>query len=64
MVQYIEHIFQQFVNVKYVGAVKCVGEKVALLALQRVGFVGRGKAKCATCGLAKIVFKKCAVGKK
>src|SRR5690606_18335836 len=31
--------------------------------LRRVGFVGRGKAKCATCGLAKIVFKKCALGK-
>ena len=25
---------------------------------------GWGKAKCATCGLAKIVFKKCAMGKK
>jgi hypothetical protein len=23
-----------------------------------------GKTKCATCGLDKIVFKKCAVGKK
>lgn len=64
MVQYIEHIFQQFVNVNYVGVVKCVGKKVALLALRRVGFVRWGKAKCATCELAKTVFKKCVVGKK
>lgn len=64
MVQYIEHIFQQFINVKFYKVYISVGKKVALLALRRVGFVCWGKAKCATCGLAKIVFKKCAVGKK
>jgi hypothetical protein len=26
MVQYIEHIFQQFVNVKFVAVVRCVGK--------------------------------------
>ncbi len=30
---------------------------MALLVLRSVGFVCRGKAKCATCGLAKIVLK-------
>jgi hypothetical protein len=63
-VQYIEHIFQQFVIVKFVFVVMFFGKKVALLALRRVGFERWGKAKCATYGLAKIVFKKCAVGKK
>ncbi|MBK9271417.1 MAG: hypothetical protein IPM48_07455 [Saprospiraceae bacterium] len=27
MVQYIEHIFQQFINVKVVAIVRCVGKK-------------------------------------
>ena len=36
MVQYIEHIFQQFVNVKIVTCLLCIG-KTALCVLGRVG---------------------------
>jgi hypothetical protein len=37
---------------------------MALLALRSIGSMRRGKVKCASCGLAKIVFKKFAVVKK
>lgn len=36
---------------------------LALLVLRSVGFVCRGKTKCANAGWLKIELKKCAVGK-
>jgi len=42
---------------------RCVGKKW-LFWLCEGSACGWDKAKCATCGLAKIVFKKCAMGKK
>jgi TATA-box binding protein (TBP) (component of TFIID and TFIIIB) len=39
-------------------------EKLALLVLRSGRIVCRGKTKCANVRLAKIVFKKCVLGKK
>jgi hypothetical protein len=51
MVQYIEHIFQQFVNVKFVAVVRCVGKKWLFWFCEGSAFMS-GKTKCAICAVA------------
>ena len=63
MVQYIEHIFQQFVNVEFVAVVWCVGKKWLFWFCEGSACVS-GKTKCAICGLALNFKIFCAVGKK
>ena len=48
MVQYIEHIFQQFVPVKFVAVVRCVGKKWLFWFCEGSACVS-GKTKCAIC---------------
>jgi hypothetical protein len=55
MVQYIEHIFQQFVNVKFVIVVRCVGKKWLFWFCEGFACV-LGKTKCAICAVASSVF--------
>ena len=51
MVQYIEHIFQQFVNLKFVAAVLSVGKKWLFWFCEGLASVS-GKTKCAICAVA------------
>ena len=51
MVQYIEHIFQQFVNVEFVAVVRCVGKKWLFWFCEGSACVS-GKTKCAICAWA------------
>jgi hypothetical protein len=50
MVQYIEHIFQQFVNVKFVAYVRCVSKKRFFWFCEAVPCVS-GKTQCASCAV-------------
>jgi hypothetical protein len=54
MVQYIEHIFQQFVNVKFVAFVRCVSKKRFLGFCEAVPCVS-GKTQYASCAWAYFV---------
>jgi hypothetical protein len=54
MVQYIEHIFQQFVNVKFVTVVRCVGKKWLFWFCEGSACVS-SKTKCAICAWANFV---------
>ncbi len=51
MVQYIEHIFQQFVPVKFVAVNWCVGKKWLFGFCEGSASVS-GKTKCAICAVA------------
>jgi hypothetical protein len=51
MVQYIEHIFQQFVPVKLFVVNRCVGKKWLFWFCEGSAFVS-GKTKCAICAVA------------
>ena len=51
MVQYIEHIFQQFISVKFVVVNWCVGKKWLFWFCEGSACVW-GKTKCAICTVA------------
>jgi hypothetical protein len=48
MVQYIEHIFQQFISVKFIAVLRCIGKKWLFGFCEGSACVS-GKTKCAIC---------------
>jgi hypothetical protein len=58
MVQYIEHIFQQFVNVKYVAVGRCVGKNGSFGFAEGAALCVGAKPNVPLVWLARIFFKK------
>lgn len=64
MVQYIEHNFQQFVNVNFVDVVKCIGKKWLFWLCEGSALRVGAKPNVPLAGWLKLFLKKCAVEKK